>query len=136
MANKTISLDQETIDIFRGMKEADKNFTLSGFVQEQAKQNISYLSPKEIQQKIKMHEITIEDARMKIEHLNKVLPVAEERKELLKDSLQPRSNAINILKQQIKLRKQDHEIVQYAKVWEKMTGVDYKELIKEAKNGK
>lgn len=136
MANKSIYLDEECMEILKGYKQADPNFKLSNYIQDKIKEDKEMLTPAQIDQKVKMAQIAIEDNKLKIETYKRIRPLAEARMDALKDTLQPKSIAIGILKRLISEGKEDFELVKIAKVHETMNGVDYKELIKEAKNGK
>ena len=134
MANRTISLSEDYLSIINGMRKSDPGFTLSGFVREMLDQDISYLTPEQIDFKIKRHEVSKEDMDAKIKHLKRVRPLAIERMELVKDTLKPKEDAIKVLKRKINETVSENEIIQLALVWQRLTDIDYKELIKGAKS--
>ena len=133
MVNKSIYLDEESTDILNGMMRGDKKFSLSTFVQEKLKEDVAFITPEQIDQKIKIAEITLEDQKTKIAHLRRVRPLSVERQEVIKDTLKPKSIAIGILKRKITEGTLDHELVAIAKVHSEQNGINYKELIREAK---
>ena len=134
MTHKTINLDEDSLNIIKGMKEENPNFSLSGFFRDKLLEEVSYFSPEEVKLKIKMCEITLKNTKKKKDNLMKALPIAIKRKESIKKTLQFKiKQAIKILKRKINRGEGEQEIIRVALVWEKITGIDHKELIRKVK---
>ena len=99
---KLVTLDRETEDLIRDMKDNDPDFNFSEFVRNTIKNDTSRLSQEQIDLRIKTKRIAIEELLLEIKDLEAVLPMVQKKAEIIdmehEDLMRRRlKNAIDVL---------------------------------------